>query len=148
MTAGRDASQEYLSCDQRTFGADPERVREAREYVADLLLARGWSDTAVDKARLVISELATNALLHAQTPFELTCHIHGTARFEIRDWDPGSIPLVRDARPGRVGGLGLRLIEAIATDWGVETHPEFKVVWCTVDSVDWPEHGEFTSTSD
>jgi anti-sigma regulatory factor (Ser/Thr protein kinase) len=120
------------------FEADPDEVRGAREYVTDLLRTRGWSEPAVDKARLVISELATNAVLHAQTPFELTCHIDGTARFEIRDWDPSSVPLVVDAQPGRVGGLGLRLIEAIATEWGVETHPEFKVVWCTVDASDWP----------
>lgn len=124
--------------EQRRFDADPQRVRDAREYVADLLVARGWSAPAVEKAQLVISELATNAILHAQTPFELTCHIGGRARFEIRDWDPSSVPLVADAKPGRVGGLGLRLIEAIATEWGVETHPEFKVVWCTVEDGDWP----------
>ena len=136
MTAGAESRLQSGSfCrEQRLFDADPERVREARDYVADLLAARGWSDTAIEKARLVISELATNAILHAQTPFELTCHIDGKARFEIRDWEPASIPLVADAKPGRVGGLGLRLIEAIASEWGVETHPEFKVVWCTVDS--------------
>ena len=123
---------------QRAFDGDPDRVRDAREYVADLLLARGWSEPAVEKARLVISELASNAVLHAQTPFELTCHIDGTARFEIRDWDPYSVPLVTDGNPGRVGGLGLRLIEAIATEWGVEKHSAFKVVWCTVDAGDRP----------
>ncbi|MCU1359804.1 MAG: sle [Ilumatobacteraceae bacterium] len=121
------------------FEPRPENVRDARDYIADLLLDRGWSDAAIEKARLVISELATNAVLHAQTPFELSCQIGGTARFEVRDWDPDSVPLVLDLEPTRVGGLGLRLIEAIATDWGVESHPEFKVVWCTIDGNDWPE---------
>ena len=86
----------------------------------------------------MISELTTNAVLHAQTPFELTCRIDGIARFEVRDWDPTSRPLVVDAQPGRPGGLGLRLIEAIATDWGVESHSAFKVVWCTVTTDEWP----------
>jgi anti-sigma regulatory factor (Ser/Thr protein kinase) len=126
--------------DQRLrFDPRAENVRDARDHVADLLRQRGWSDTAVEKARLVISELATNAVLHAQTPFELTCHIDGTARFEVRDWDPDSMPLVIDPTPNRAGGLGLRLIDAIATDWGVESHSEFKVVWCTIDSGGWPD---------
>lgn len=123
---------------RRRFDPRPEHVREAREHVAELLAERGWSAAAIDKARLVVSELATNAILHAQTPFELTCHIDGVARFEVRDWDPTSQPLVVDAQPDRLGGLGLRLIEAIATDWGVESHPSFKVVWCTLAADDWP----------
>jgi anti-sigma regulatory factor (Ser/Thr protein kinase) len=116
----------------------PEHVRDARDHVADLLQRHGWTQPAIEKARLVISEMVTNAVLHAQTPFELRCQIGGTARFEVRDWVPTSVPLVRDIEPSRPGGLGLRLIEAIATDWGVETHPEFKVVWCTIDADDWP----------
>jgi anti-sigma regulatory factor (Ser/Thr protein kinase) len=119
----------------------PERVRDARDHVADLLRQRGWSEAAIEKARLVISELATNAILHAQTPFELRCQIDGCARFEVRDWDPQSVPLVVDPRPDGSGGLGLRLIEAIATEWGVDRHAEFKVVWCTIDSGDWPDPG-------
>lgn len=122
----------------RRFDPRPEYVRDARDHVAELLAARGWSETAIEKARLVISELATNAVLHAQTPFELNCQIEGTARFEVRDWDPESVPLVRDPDPDHAGGLGLRLVDAIATDWGVETHPEFKVVWCTIDAGEWP----------
>jgi anti-sigma regulatory factor (Ser/Thr protein kinase) len=123
---------------RRRFDGRPEHVRDAREHVADLLSQRGWSAAAIEKARLVISELATNAILHAQTPFELTCRIDGVARFEVRDWEPSSTPLVVDAAPGRPGGLGLRLIEAIATDWGVESHSAFKVVWCTVAADDRP----------
>jgi anti-sigma regulatory factor (Ser/Thr protein kinase) len=124
----------------------PERVRDARDYVADLLRERGWSEAAIEKARLVISELATNAILHAQTPFELTCHIGGTARFEVRDWDPDSVPLVVDPKFDGSGGLGLRLIDAIATEWGVDQHAEFKVVWCTLDASDWPDPDEAGSS--
>jgi anti-sigma regulatory factor (Ser/Thr protein kinase) len=124
----------------------PDQVRDARDHVAELLRERGWSAAAIEKARLVISELATNAILHAQTPFELSCEIDGTARFEVRDWDPTSVPLVLDPAPDRVGGLGLRLIEAIATEWGVESHPEFKVVWCTIDGSGWPDAPDTSST--
>jgi anti-sigma regulatory factor (Ser/Thr protein kinase) len=126
------------SCGGTVYEPRPDQVRDARDHVAELLEQRGWGPAAIEKARLVISELATNAILHAQTPFELTCQIDGVARFEVRDWDPTSVPLVLDPDPDRTGGLGLRLIEAIATDWGVDSNAEFKVVWCTIDSTGWP----------
>ena len=125
--------------DRTLYEPRPEHVRDARDHVADLLHHRGWSDVAVEKARLVISELATNAIIHAQTRFELRCQIAGSARFEVRDFDPHSRPQVLEPQPHRAGGLGLRLIEAIATDWGVEPHAESKVVWCTLDAGDWPD---------
>ena len=124
--------------DRTLYDPRPEHVRDARDHVADLLRERGWSDVAIEKARLVISELATNAIVHAQTRFELSCQVAGTARFEVRDWDPHSVPMLLELQPERAGGLGLRLIEAIATDWGVESHAESKVVWCTLDAGDWP----------
>src|SRR5215204_5707150 len=83
-----------------------DQVRDARDHVAGMLRERGWSEVAIEKARLVISELATNAVLHAHTPFELSCWIDGTARFEVRDWDPTSNPLVLEPEAGRAGGLG------------------------------------------
>ena len=125
--------------DRTLYEPRPEQVRDARDHVADLLRQRGWSAVAIEKARLVISELATNAIIHAQTRFELSCQIAGTARFEVRDWDPHSRPQVLEPQPHRAGGLGLRLIEAIATDWGVEPHAESKVVWCTLDDGGWPD---------
>jgi anti-sigma regulatory factor (Ser/Thr protein kinase) len=125
--------------DRTLYEPRPEHVRDARDHVAHLLRQRGWSDVAVEKARLVISELTTNAILHAQTRFELSCQIDGTARFEVRDWDPYSLPRVLEPQPHRAGGLGLRLIDAIATDWGVEKHAASKVVWCTLDAGDWPD---------
>lgn len=115
---------------ERQFDSYPTHVRAAREFVARMLYAHGWPVSAVDRARVVLSELATNAVLHAQTPFIVRCRVEGDALIEVTDWRPDSTPLVADPDPERVGGLGLRLVDAMATDWGVSTTPEFKVVWC------------------
>jgi anti-sigma regulatory factor (Ser/Thr protein kinase) len=133
--------------DRTLYDPRPEHVRDARDHVADLLRDEGWSDVAIEKARLVISELATNAILHAQTRFELSCQIAQTARFEVRDFDPHSMPMVLELQPERAGGLGLRLIEAISTAWGVESNSDSKVVWCTLDASGWPHRSADPSSA-
>ena len=49
----------------------PESVAMAREFVA-VHLAEHLLPGLIDEARLVTSELATNAVRHAQTPFAVT----------------------------------------------------------------------------
>ena len=39
-------------------------------------------------------------------------------------------PAVQPGDPERIGGLGLRLVEAICRTWGVEQRGTGKVVWC------------------
>src|SRR5439155_1159430 len=71
-------------------------VKVARDEVADALRLMGWTDHSVDRARVVASELVTNAVLHAGTAFELTIRIdggapgdgRGHARIEVSDGAP------------------------------------------------------------
>ena len=63
MNAGR--------CHTHTWSAAATNVANARDFVA-LRLAEHGLDSAVPDARLVVSELATNAILHAGTRFTLT----------------------------------------------------------------------------
>ena len=120
----------------RQFESSPVHVRAARDLVTDLLRSHHWPPDAIEKARVVMSELASNAVLHAQTPFQVRCKIDGDAIIEVTDWQPGSVPLVADSDPAREGGLGLRLVEAIASEWGIRARPEFKVVWCRLPAPD------------
>jgi anti-sigma regulatory factor (Ser/Thr protein kinase) len=82
----------------------------------------------VEDVTLLGSELATNAVVHARTEYEVTVLVsEDLVRVEVWDLDP-QLPLARSA-DGRPGGRGLPLVEALAYRWGAETRPEGKVVW-------------------
>jgi len=107
-------------------------IRAARNVVGQELARSGWSPSDIDRVRLVVSELAANAVLHARTHFELRCDIDDTARIEVVDWSPGHLPSVREIQPEQPGGLGMRLVGELADEWGVERHDDRKVVWCVL----------------
>ncbi|MHB1091081.1 MAG: ATP-binding protein [Ilumatobacteraceae bacterium] len=50
--------------EQRTFGAKPESARAARQYVGEILLQRGASESVIRNYQLVISELVANVIEH------------------------------------------------------------------------------------
>jgi anti-sigma regulatory factor (Ser/Thr protein kinase) len=78
------------------------------------------SDRAVDDLKLVVSELITNAIVHGAGPVSLTARtIVGTGiHIEVTDAGTRSSPAV-PVPPRPTGGLGLRLVDALAASWGV-----------------------------
>lgn len=112
------------------FAAGADAPLAARRFVTSVLGRRPYLGlVAPDAAQLVVSELATNAVIHAGTPFSVTVALNGSAiRISVRDWD-GSPPIVRDAEPAARSGRGLRLVDAAADDWGVERDRDGKTVW-------------------
>lgn len=89
-------------------------------------------------ASQVLSELATNAVLHAGTDFTASVDLaDDVLRLQVRD---GSR---RAPRPRRYGlgattGRGLGLVGALAQDWGVEPDGSGKTVWCVLTRQDEP----------
>lgn len=82
-----------------------------------------------ETAELVVSELVTNAVVHAATPVDVEAIVrrHGV-RVEVADGSPH--PPVPRAYEGLAGtGRGLRLLEELADEWGVQPHPRGKTVW-------------------
>lgn len=107
---------------------DYAMIREARASVVELL--RRWNlPHLVDQAQLVVSELVTNALEHAQSPCEVTVlrSSHGV-RIEVRDEGPGA-PDPQPPSDDRERGRGLRIIAALSSAWGIDSDPTSKVVW-------------------
>jgi anti-sigma regulatory factor (Ser/Thr protein kinase) len=97
-------------------GAD--EVRTAREAVADRLRAWGLA-SSVDVARVLTSELVTNALLHGQPPITLEVRRTGNAvRVEVTDCGDGR-PAPRSVDLERPGGMGLVIVDSLASSWGV-----------------------------
>ena len=109
----------------------------ARVWVSDACL--GWGvPRALGPARLLLTELVDNAVRHARTEVEVTAGIDG-GRLHLRVRDGSrELPESRPVRPRRpeapldLCGLGLRLLDGLAADWGVDRHRDGKTVWATV----------------
>lgn len=109
---------------------DSSAAKVARDWVAAAL--DGWPVQSVETARLLVSELVTNAVLHAGTEIDLRCSLEeARARFEVAD-GRGDGPLAKRYSHDSPTGRGLRLVDALSTEWGVTRSPRGKTVWFAV----------------
>jgi len=84
----------------------------------------------VEPATLIVSELATNAVLHARSRFDVAVTTDdGRIRIEVTDFGSGA-PEVGELRPTAPGGRGLRIVGALADEWGWADQDGRKTVWC------------------
>lgn len=90
-------------------------------------------DLGDDMVVLLANELVTNAILHAGSDIDVVVDITGArVRVEVRD-RARRAPVRRRAEPTSSAGRGLALVEALASDWGVEPIPgDGKAVWFEV----------------
>jgi anti-sigma regulatory factor (Ser/Thr protein kinase) len=114
-----------------SWEAAPASVALARGFVTSHL-ERHDLLRILNEVRLVASELATNAVRHAQTPFSVSLAQDGThVRLAVRD---GSARLPLPAQPDALalGGRGLFMVATYSTAWGVTPEPGGgKSVWAT-----------------
>jgi anti-sigma regulatory factor (Ser/Thr protein kinase) len=111
------------------FDSDPARVRLARSFVARTL--RKWKLGAlVDDAQLVVSELASNAVLHSGGEVRVTLRSDGKSwvRIGLRDDNP-LLPVPGTFSYDATSGRGLSMVEALSTRWGVGREGRGKTVW-------------------
>jgi hypothetical protein len=112
----------------RMFGGSLEDTRAARGFVLRMLEPWSGEQLAADTA-LVVTELATNAVLHAGSAFSVSLALSGdTIRISVGDTLPLG-PSGADQELAAVPGHGLGVVAAVATRWGVETVPSGKAVW-------------------
>lgn len=117
--------------DSLTFPPHAESVTAARHFLSHTL--RTWGlHVLVDRAQLAASEVLTNAVVHAGTPFVLTLHYADVLAVSVRDSVP---PWPRSsARPTLAPesadtGRGLAVVEAVTDTWGVRRDGDGKIVW-------------------
>jgi anti-sigma regulatory factor (Ser/Thr protein kinase) len=114
----------------RRFRCQLESVPAAREFVRDALSEH--SRDLREVVELMTSELVTNSLQHAQTCFELTIDdAQRQIRVEVRD-SGGGRPVPRSPAPTERTGRGLRIVEALSGEWGIEQCSSGKTVWFTI----------------
>jgi two-component sensor histidine kinase len=117
------------------FRATPEAPGEARRRTSEVLA----SSPQLDVVLILVSELVTNAVLHTADGAELRVSqrdhtAEDVIRVEVQDRHratPESPPTA-----GAHGGYGLRIVAAMARDWGCTPLPDGqgKIVWFEVGS--------------
>jgi anti-sigma regulatory factor (Ser/Thr protein kinase) len=109
--------------------ASKEAPRKARAFLQDAL-RRGGRDDLLDVALLLVTEVVTNAVLHAGPPVCLRVTLHlDQLVVEVEDPDP-TLPERRDRGRLAEGGRGLHLVEELADRYGAEqVGGNGKVVW-------------------
>src|SRR3954463_6500048 len=113
-----------------SLAPDPGAPQQARRFIAATLEDPGLDETR-EVAELLVSELVTNAIVHAASPVEVEIERDDTGVLvRVRDADTG--PLVM--RAGGVseldeGGGGFLLVDRLAESWGTEHHGGRKCVW-------------------
>jgi phosphoserine phosphatase RsbU/P len=80
---------------------------------------------------LLVSELVTNAVVHAGTQIELRVDIGpGSVVVEVIDYRPGTLPaLLSKPDADREAGRGMVLVDALAKEWGTRHFAGGKAVW-------------------
>lgn len=114
------------------FDPVPASVPAARHYVAARLdAARFLGD--LDTVLLLTSELASNAVRHAATPFWVDVAVDGPeATVSVVDDDGAHLPVASPATPESTDHRGLLIVDQLAARWG--HHPardHGKAVWFT-----------------
>ena len=117
---------------RRSFALNRKSVASSREFVLAAILDQ--SEEIRETAILLVSELATNAILHAATGFEVT--VDRSADFlkiGVTDVGDGK-PEIQSPPATDAHGRGLLIVQQLSDEWGMFDNKDQpgKTVWCTL----------------
>ncbi|GHJ38468.1 SpoIIE family protein phosphatase [Streptomyces sp. TS71-3] len=114
---------------------DLQHVRRLRQLLHKLLPDWGLG-ALLDDLELLITEVVTNALVHADTEVDVRLREYPDhVRVEVRDSDPRSPILLANLGPGEAGdaeaesGRGMLIVDALASAWGSSPAGRGKTTW-------------------
>ncbi|SNQ47239.1 conserved hypothetical protein [Frankia canadensis] len=111
---------------------------QARMAIRAVLVDYGIA--SVEDATLLVSEVVTNAVLHARSDLVLRAFLEpGRLRISVEDREGAHLPrpgAAAENRPDPESGWGLLLVEAMSLAWGVETTGDGKRVWFDIEVPD------------
>lgn len=128
---------------RRPYPGATDSIPAAREHFAKAAISSELDPDVTETALLCLSELATNAVVHAIRRFVVTVSVRGMRqrylRLEIHDTDSDCLPVfpAKDAAllvlggmdPETMSGRGLAIVAMMADRTGVEPDPNGKTVW-------------------
>ncbi|HUQ38778.1 MAG TPA: PAS domain S-box protein [Acidimicrobiales bacterium] len=115
-----------------TLPPDPRSPGQARRILRDVVTSAG-DEQWIDTAELALSEVVTNATLHARTQLVVIIVVYDDCIcVEVRDGEP-ALPALRHYDREATTGRGLALVESICMECGVHSLGEAgKSVWFCV----------------
>jgi anti-sigma regulatory factor (Ser/Thr protein kinase) len=120
-----------------TLERGDDAPRRARDAVQRALheVGAGYDPAEVV---LLVSELVTNAVVHTRSEeVRLTLSVdRQRLRCVVADQAAQLMPAMRTNAPTEVGGLGLVIVDAVASRWGVDEDGDSKSVWFEMDADD------------
>jgi len=131
----RTSSEVHLPC-------APASVAVARKALSDDLRAAGVYDSAVRDAALVVSELLSNAILHAYPlpgeSLQVTWADDGSSvEVSVSDGGSATVPHTGHPSPSSINGRGLSIVEHLCLTWGIRADDVGLTVWAVVSA---PRH--------
>jgi serine/threonine-protein kinase RsbW len=133
----RFVSESQGSVQMIRIPADPAALAEARAAITTDLEAQGIDAQTIEEAEIVASELLSNAMRHARTLSDGNIRLRWKVRLEVVEvevTDGGSDTTPRPA-PRAVwasSGRGLRIVRALAHEWGVSEDKSGTTVWAAL----------------
>lgn len=110
------------------FPASPTSPRAARTFVRGVLPKVSETEIA-DVIMLLVTELVTNAVVHARSPVRVRVVVDDhQVRVAVHD-DAPQPPVPRQASEQALGGRGLLLLDRLSDRWGYDARPPGKTVW-------------------
>jgi len=122
--------REALRVPSRPFECTADSVASVRAMVADNL--ERASPECREAAVLVASELASNVVGHACTPYLVGLSIGDVVRIEVTD-GAAAFPVLRSVPPDAGSGRGLVIVASYSSRWGVHWLGSAKTVWAEVE---------------
>ena len=115
-----------------TFPDDVRSAQAARSFVREQVV--GCAESTIEAVVLVVSELVTNAVLHARSAVSVEVRrcSRGGVHVEVSD-SSRSMPVRTPPSDTALSGRGVALVEAVSTRWGVRSRTRGKTVWFEVD---------------
>lgn len=117
---------------RRSFALHRKSVAASRQFVLGAILDQ--SDEVRETAILLVSELATNAIVHAATGFEVTVdRTADSLRIGVTDVGAGE-PEIQSPPATDAHGRGLLIVQQLSDEWGMFDNKDQpgKTVWCTL----------------
>jgi anti-sigma regulatory factor (Ser/Thr protein kinase) len=114
---------------------DPRAAGVARRFLREFLERVAVPDDVAGTAELCLSELVTNAIVHAGGRSDLRATVDTALTVSVRDRGGDAPDAAPDADPDplRVHGRGLQLVEALADRWGSERDAIGTRVWFSLE---------------
>jgi anti-sigma regulatory factor (Ser/Thr protein kinase) len=112
-------------------------VAQVRRVLVEDLQTRDVSDSVIDEAEIVVSELMSNAVRHARPLSDGNLRVvwkvkNGVVEVEVTDGGSDSSPRPAPRTVWAPSGRGLRIVRSLAHEWGVTEDRNGSTVWASL----------------